>query len=191
MFRNRLRAGDASLGCKMRTISQILRRAALLVPVIPLFAACIYDPADPESGEGIGVGDLLPEFTVTMSDGNSVSTPDLAGGVSLIMFFHTDCPDCREVLPMVQSLYDEFSGTVRFVAISRDEKSASIDSYWSEHSLTLPYSAQTGRGVYQLFAASGIPRIYISDPGLTVRAAFSDSPLPALSDLRSALMTLL
>ena len=187
--RNRanLRAGDASLGCKMKTVLQILRRAALLALALPLFAACIYDPADPEGGDGIGVGDTLPDFTVTMSDGTSLGTSDLAGGVSLIMFFHTDCPDCQTALPIVQSLYGEFGAQVRFVTISREEKAGSIDRYWSANSLTLPYSAQTGRDVYQLFASSGIPRIYISDPALTVRAAFSDSPLPDRDALRDAL----
>ncbi len=175
----------------MRTVFQILRRAALLALALPLFAACIYDPSNPEGGDGIGVGDPLPDFTVTMSDGSSLSTPDLAGNVSLIMFFHTDCPDCQTALPMVQSLYEDFGGTVRFVAISREEKAGSIGRYWSANSLTLPYSAQTGRDIYRLFASGGIPRIYISDPSLTVRAAFSDSPLPTLTTLRSALTALL
>ncbi len=174
----------------MKTWYSILRQAVLLLPALMLFSACIYDPADPEGGN-VGVGDALPEFSVTLSDGSSVSTGSLLGEVSLIMFFSTECPDCQEVLPLAQSLYDEFGSQLRFVLISREEGAESISAYWLENSLTLPYSAQSDREVYRLFATSGIPRIYISDRTLTVRSAFSDSPLPTLAALRSALEALL
>ena len=186
--RNRanLRAGDTSLGCKMKTLRTLLLRAVPLLLALPLLAACIYDPADPEGGN-VGEGDALPEFSVTLSDGTPVSTQSLRGEVSLIMFFSTECPDCQEVLPIVQSLYDEFGSEVRFVLISREEGAKSIAVYWLEHGLTMPYSAQSDREVYRLFATSGIPRIYISDRSLTVRSAFSDSPLPDLASLRNAM----
>ncbi len=174
----------------MKTWYSILRQAVLLLPALMLFSACIYDPADPEGGN-VGVGDALPEFSVTLSDGSSVSTGSLLGEVSLIMFFSTECPDCQEVLPIVQSIYDEYGSQLRFVLISREEGAESIYAYWLEHSLSMPYSAQSNREIYRLFATSGIPRIYISDRTLTVRSAFSDSPLPSLSTLRSALEALL
>ncbi len=190
--RNRasLEAGDTAPGCKMKTLLHLLRRAVPLLAALALLAACIYDPADPPGGS-IGVGDTLPEFSVTLSDGTPLSSGRLKGGVSLIMFFSTGCPDCEAVLPSVQSLYGEFGDRVRFVLISREEGAESIASYWLAHSLTLPYSAQSDREVYRLFAGSGIPRIYISDPALTVRAAFSDSPLPTLPALREAITELL
>ncbi len=166
-----------------------LRRAALFLFALPLLAACIYDPMETEEAEGtaVGPGDALPEFTVTLSDGSTLSTGNLTGTVSLIMFFSTQCPDCQEVLPEVQSLYEEFGTKVRFVLISRAEGAESIEEYWQEHDLTLHYSAQSGREVYSLFAGGGIPRIYISGEDLIIRSVFTDSPLPTLSDLREAL----
>ena len=46
------------------------------------------------------------------------------------------------------------------VAISREEGAESVAAYWKEHALEIPWSAQTDRSVYSLFASSVIPRIY-------------------------------
>ena len=58
-----------------------------------------------------------------------------------------------------------------------------IETYWRDNHLTLPYSAQTDRRVYSLFASSGVPRIYTVDSRLTVTAVFDDSSIPTLEQL--------
>ena len=40
--------------------------------------------------------------------------------------------------------------------------------------LALPYSAQTDRAVYNLFARGGVPRIYIADREGTVRLVYGE-----------------
>ncbi len=162
----------------------LLRRAAAFFAIITISVSCIFDPDEPEGGN-IGIGDELPEFTITLSDGTTVGTQDLRGSESLIMFFSTQCPDCQEVLPVVQSFYEEYSEQMRFILISREDGEENVKSYWQEHNLTLPYSAQNDRSVYRLFATSGIPRIYISGPDLIVRSVFTDSTLPTLEDLHA------
>lgn len=138
----------------------------------------------------VHIGDLLPEFSITMNDGKQIETSDLEGKISFLMFFTTAYGDCQKEIPIVQRLYDSFrqDTLVRFICISREQTTSAVQSYWDEHALTLPYSAQENREVYHLFATSIVPRIYISDATLRVNAIFTDSPLATENELREALI---
>ena len=138
------------------------------------------------------VGDMLPDFSVTMNDGSVVTGAQLRETVSVILFFHSSCPDCRQALPRVQRLYDEYlSQGVQFALISRAETSPTIELYWTEQGFSMPYSAQNDRTVYELFAKSRVPRIYISDDSGVVRTIFTDNPVPTYEELVDALTRLL
>ena len=151
-----------------------------------LFVSCIND--DDVVGRECAVGDLLPDFSVAMNDGSSVSGASLRESVSLILFFHTSCPDCQQVLPIIQRIYDEYaSADIQFAFISREEDAASIAAYWETQDFSMPYSAQSNRIVYELFATSRIPRVYISDSDGIIRYIFTDNPVPTYEELKSAI----
>ena len=138
------------------------------------------------------VGDRLPDFSVTMNNGTVVTGAQLRETVSVVLFFHSSCPDCRQALPRVQRLYDEYLlQGVQFALISRAEESPSIAEYWLEQGFSMPYSAQKDRAVYELFAKSRVPRIYISDDSGVVRTIFTDNPVPTYEELVDALTRLL
>ena len=161
------------------------RLFAILLSVSFLLPSCIKDK---ETGADLEVGDVLPEFTVTLSDGSTVGMKELKKGVSCIMFFSTVCPDCRETLPQVQRVYDEFACQgVAFAVISREDGAESVAEYWTAEGLTMPYSAQETRAVYELFATSRIPRVYVCKEGI-IRAIFTDMPSnPAYEDIKAAI----
>ena len=162
----------------------VLILAALMLAV----SACIRDKI-PEGAE-LGPGDRLPEFSVILDDGSVVSTGDLSSKVSVIVFFHTGCPDCQAELPVIQRIHDEFSPEAAVLCISREEDAADIAEYWAENGLTLPYSAQKDRTVYSLFASEGVPRVYVSSGGLIIHSIYDDSPVATyenlVSDIRAA-----
>ena len=113
-------------------------------------------------GADLKVGEMMPDFEVVMSDGTVVTDDLLKESVSVVMFFSTACKDCRETLPQMQKIYDEYAlKGVGFALVSRAESETSIISFWEEKGLVMPYSAQNDRAVYELFAREGIPRIYI------------------------------
>ncbi len=118
----------------------------------------------------VNVGDALPAFTVLMNDGQSLSSSQLRGKPSLIVFFSTSCPDCQRELPLLNARYLAHGMDTTFVAISREEGWESVSSYWQQQGLSLPVSAQSDRTVYSLFAKKGIPRIYISDAQGIIRS---------------------
>ncbi len=173
-----------------RTVSGGIRRLAVVLTAAGCLVSCIKDRIP--QGADLEAGARLPEFSVTIQDGTEVSTTDLLGNISCIVFFHTGCPDCQKTLPLIQELYDRYGdGAVRFLCISREEGAVSVAEYWSGNGFTLPYSAQDDRRIYNLFATFAVPRIYLSDRAGIIRYIYSDNPLPDYDGLESAINTLL
>ncbi|MDE6127243.1 MAG: TlpA family protein disulfide reductase [Muribaculaceae bacterium] len=171
------------------------RLAAVCAVVLGAVAApgCVTEEdGDPWS---IAVGDGCPAFEVTLDDGRTVGTADLAGRRTMVVFFNTACADCRRELPQVQLVADMLAAETAgdapdappaVICVSRGEGAGSVARYWEEHGLTLPYSAQPDDAVYRLFARSVIPRVYIIGADLRVAAVYVES-LPEADELVAAM----
>lgn len=162
-----------------------MKKVAVLVAMTAILLSCIKD--DP-TGNDLVVGNLVPDFTVLMNDGSTVSGASLRSGVSCIVFFYTGCPDCQRTLPAIQRIYDEYSVQgVSFALISREESDETISQYWQSNGYTMPYSAQTNRKVYELFAQTRVPRVYICNDGV-IKHIFTDTPAPpSYEDIKTAI----
>ena len=160
----------------------------ILLALTVLCSSCIKEK---ENGADLAVGDSLPEFSVTMNDGTKVGTKQLSAGISCIMFFTTACPDCRETLPHMQRIYDEFAPKgVTFAIISREDGITTVSEYWASEGFTMPFSAQSDRSVYELFAKTRVPRVYINKDGL-IKAIFTDIPAnPTYEDIKAVIENL-
>ncbi len=120
-------------------------------------------------------GDALPAFEVATIDGKRVSSADSYEAEMVIVFFNTDCPDCRRELPEIQKRYDENqmlpeSDRDIYICIAREEGEADIVNYWEANHLTLPVSPQPDRRIYSLFASVGIPRIFYARDGRIINS---------------------
>lgn len=150
-------------------------------------SGCISDE-DPK-GPSLNVGDPLPQFSVKMNTGEVVSTETLKGKIPVIVFFNTDCSDCRKELPVIQQLWETYKENpeVKIAVIAREEKEEEIQKYWDENGFTMPFSPQENKDVYHLFAPSIIPRIYISTKSGIVTSTYDDSDMPTFHTLVSAI----
>jgi len=178
--------------CGASSSSAVTKLFVTLFAFVSVMTGCITEKDYPQ--HALDVGDELPPFSITMNDGSRINSADLAGTVSVIVFFNTSCNDCRKELPIVQAVYGKYSSSqadVRFLCIARDEDAESIETYWTVNELNLPYSPQHGREVYSLFASEGIPRIYVISPHLKISAAFSDMDMPSEMELSAAIDALL
>ena len=157
-----------------------------------LLFSCIREEVP--AGENIvEPGDMLPDFSVVLNDGSELSTQSLKGKVAVLIFFHTECPDCQKELPVIQQLYEEYAANeevaiyaisrVAIYAISREEGEEEVADYWERNALTIPYSAQDDRRVYELFSTSGIPRVYVCRRDGTIVSMYSDNPIATYSQL--------
>lgn len=161
-----------------------------VLAVILLLPSCVNDD-DPSAQWALSVGDTLPPFSVTLNDGRMISAQGLRGKTAVIVFFNTTCSDCQKELPVVQQFYDEFKddADVEILAIAREEDASDIYAYWQKNSLTIPWSPQPDRTIYNLFATSVIPRIFFVNPLGVITAAFGDKDMPDLQTLQEALLT--
>lgn len=152
---------------------------------------CINDD-EPKDGPTLTVGDHLPEFSVTLNNGEIISPQTLEGKISVIVFFNTGCGDCRQELPVIQQLWNQYKddSEVVIALIAREETEPEIEAYWNENNLTMPFSPQENRNVYSLFAPSVIPRVYISNQELIITASYGDTDMPSLERLISDIESL-
>ena len=166
-----------------------MKKLVVLFSLLTIISGCILEK---NTVTEVRVGDNIPAFEIMMNDTSVLTDCSLKESVSVIMFFHPSCPDCQQALPSVQRIYDEYSiEGVKFALISRECGEDEIRVYWDEKGLDMPYSAQNDRKVYNLFASSRIPRIYISDENGIVRYIFTDDPVASYDDLKSAVESLI
>jgi len=160
-----------------------------IISCLLITAGCIREES---VADELKTGDSLPDFEVVMNDGTVVSDESLKGSISIVMFFHTTCPDCQQALPRVQKIYDGYASKgVKFALVSREQGQEEIDAFWSENGLKMAYSAQNDRTVYEKFAQTRIPRIYINDKDGIIRYIYTDDPVPSYDDLESSLKSLI
>ncbi|MBR1808740.1 MAG: TlpA family protein disulfide reductase [Paludibacteraceae bacterium] len=180
----------------------MVKRLSIYSALVLLVCSCINEP---QSGANLRVGDSLPEFEVQMSDGTIVSNLTLLGTSALIVFFNTDCPDCQRELPVVEQFYKQsfVKGNAalipaiqpadnrvdmryQVVAISRMQSGADVAAYWREQGFMMPFSAQSDRKVYELFAQTRIPRLYAVNSQGIITAMWDDRDMPSVDVLTKA-----
>lgn len=156
-----------------------------------MLTSCLGNLDDTVMSENdvVKAGQQVPSFVVSISDGTTFNSSQIGRKPVCIVFFNTSCSDCRKELPVVQQIYEEFSESIQFVCISRAEDRKNIQAFWTQKKLTLPYSAQTDRKIYNLFALSSIPRLYIIDSLGTIKNAYTTKV--SEKELRKALEQLI
>ncbi len=127
----------------------------------------------------IKVDDMMPEFTVEMTTGDTISSKDLLGKVVLINFWATWCPPCQQELLRVQEdLLNRFQGLdFVFLPISRGEKIESVKRFQYIHGYLFPAGIDRDQSIYNMFAKEYIPRNYlINRQGVVVNTTLGYSP---------------
>ena len=110
------------------------------------------------------VGNVLPDFgTIKDNTGKVISSEVLKRKICLIVFVNTSCSDCQKELTELQEVYEQVHADVQCIVIGRSEPRESMDKYWVDNGLTIPYSAQDNDFVFRKFASAGIPRIFITN----------------------------
>ncbi len=141
-----------------------LLTACFLLMTLAAGCSSVNDDKD-EKGADVKVGDRVPLFTVetvTENGTKSVFSTERLTGETVIVLFHTSCGDCQRELPRLNAYYLQHckDNGFQMVAISREENAESVAAFWKEKKLSIPYSAQTDRRIYNLFASTYIPRVY-------------------------------
>ena len=141
-----------------------------------LAVSCIND-SEPATAEYITTGMRVPAFTVEGAGGIRFESPsDFADRTTLLVFFATWCPQCGNELPAINEVWESLreDAEKKVIAISRggegahEQSETIISAYWAENGYGMPWYMDPDRHVFDLFAESTIPRMYIIDRTGTV-----------------------
>jgi peroxiredoxin len=103
-----------------------------------------------------------PDFTVAGGDGKKISLKDFRGKIVFLNFWASWCVPCREEMPAIQQLYDEFRDK-DFVVLAvsvKDRKQDALD-FAKELKLTYPVALDPEGQVGMLYGAWGLPTTYL------------------------------
>jgi peroxiredoxin len=106
-----------------------------------------------------------PDFTLPNPDGKKVSLKDFRGKVVFLNFWATWCVPCREEMPAMEKLYQEFKDR-NFVVLAVNVKDRKQDAvnFVRELKLSYPMVIDPDAQVGLLYGAWGLPTTYLIGP---------------------------
>ena len=100
----------------------ITKILSFIVTMTFLLFSCIKDD-ESETINYINVNSQIPTFAVEDTAGNTFSSKQFIGKQSLLVFFGTYCPDCKQVLPVIEEVWKELKDDPRFLLVTRNSRS--------------------------------------------------------------------
>ena len=119
---------------------------------------------DIESTTLIHVGDVAPDFTVEMLNGDKVTLSALRGKPVLLTFWATWCPPCRQELSHLKAdVLDVFGDKITVLPISRGENITTVETFMKKMNYTFPVGLDIDQSIYKKYASNYIPRSFVID----------------------------
>lgn len=126
------------------------------------------DNSDEDRQYLISVGDMAPDFTMYLPDGQSITLSDLKGKVVMLQFTASWCGVCRKEMPHIESeIWQKHKDNDNFAlfGIDRDEPAETVLQFAKQTGVTYPIGLDPNADIFALYAEreSGITRNVIID----------------------------
>lgn len=122
----------------------------------------------PIAEPGVTVGKLAPEFSLKDLNGNLVSI-GRAGKVTVINFWATWCPPCRQEMPELEQFSLSSTTGMVFYAVNIQEQAAKVVGFLNQNKYTMPVLLDSDGTVANTFRINAIPTTIIMDKAGIVR----------------------
>jgi len=121
-----------------------------------------------EHGNIVRVGDMAPDFTITLTDGKTVQLSSLRGKVIMLQFTASWCGVCRKEMPFIEKdIWQKHKNNKDFVLIGvdRDEPLDKVISFGKKVGITYPLGLDPGGDIFAKYALrnAGITRNILID----------------------------
>jgi thiol-disulfide isomerase/thioredoxin len=159
-----------------KTLGEWRDRLAKLAPVTEsggpeparprmLSGAPFTPPSDSEM-----VGKPAPEFAMRDVEGREYTLAGLKGKPVLLDFWATWCEPCRESMPHVQKLYEQFKDKGLVVlGVDTNEAAEKARKYFEDNKYSFASLLGSGNDVIEKYSAHSIPRLVLIDKDGVVR----------------------
>jgi len=129
-----------------------------------LMGIVISGMAQEEKDRGyiVNVGDMAPDFEMSLMDGQKVKLSDLKGKVVMLQFTASWCGVCRKEMPFIEKEIWQINKNKDFAlyGIDRDEPIEKAQKLIDATGITYPISLDDGGKIFEQYAKknSGITR---------------------------------
>ena len=163
----------------------------LVVATTPIGSLAPIGPGDPQATQfalgtappnGLRVGDLPPELTITGPDGQPapltdldgkpVQLADLRGKAVWINFWATWCPPCQSETPILRDIAERYRdrGLVVLGISVQESSPANVAAYAAKYQLGYTIAADSTGDIFRTYRLYGLPTQFFLGPEGTIRA---------------------
>lgn len=119
-------------------------------------------------GRRYQVGQVAPDFTVTLTDGRTVTLSDFRGKVVMLQFTASWCGVCRKEMPFIEKdIWQKHKSDPDFMlmGIDRDEPLNKVIAFGKSTGVTYPLGLDPGADIFAKYALrqAGITRNVLID----------------------------
>ena len=141
--------------------------------VLGLFALCsmvgmAQEAEADDTGYIVKVGQVAPDFTVTLTDGRTVTLSDFRGKVVMLQFTASWCGVCRKEMPFIEKdIWQKHKDNASFAlyGVDRDEPLEKVKAFAKQTKVTYPLGLDPGADIFAKYAVrnAGITRNVLID----------------------------
>ncbi len=170
-IRVRKSGGQVGLTRGGRRLLVVVGIVIVAIVVLALLLPYLIRPA-------VNPGSMAPNFTLTSTDGVTITLSAWRGYPVLIEFMDVDCQYCQQEAPVLSSLYPNYSARgVRFVSIDMNfdgepDTPARIATFQTSYNTPWPYCLDPNglNGVGAQYGANSTPTLFIINKDGTINA---------------------
>ena len=142
----------------------------LIMVLLILVTGCHLSPetssisSSVSTTEGVTVGSIAPDFTLTNLEGETITLSDLRGIPVMLNFWATWCGYCRNEMPYIQEVYEQWQDSnLVILTINNREDSSEVHQFMQENELYFPVLLDSDGNVFSKYEIRGIPTTFFID----------------------------
>ena len=113
----------------------------------------------------IGVGDRVPDLSLTTFEGDEIDFADLQGQIVVVNFWASWCTTCDQEAAELEQAYQMYKDQgVVFLGVDYVDTEAEALVYLAKFGITYPNGPDLGTRISQAFRIIGVPETYIIGP---------------------------
>ncbi len=150
-------------------MKKLLMFAVLLGCLFTVPAVSAQQPVQAdEAGYIVKVGQMAPDFEMTLLDGSKMKLSALRGKVVMLQFTASWCGVCRKEMPFIEKdIWQKHKNNKKFAlyGIDRDEPKSKVEAFVKQTKVTYPLGLDPGADIFAKFAErnAGITRNVLID----------------------------
>jgi len=175
---------------------KIFALIAAVVIMFSAFAGCAKTneevSSDAQSAEDVTSpvlpeeGGPAPDFTATLTNGDTFTLSEHKDEVVLVNFWATWCPPCVREMPAFQQLSDENIEGFSMIAVNCSEWQNTVNEFLEENGYTFNVAYDVDGTIRKLYPTDGIPYTLIVNKGI-IEKIYLGAPSDAYTEYKSAI----